>query len=552
MLPTHSGHVAVTGGRGARGEHDATAREQPHDMGPPFIARLRKAIGMSQCRDAIQWLDDGITLAIHEENFRACALGGVLFRTTKMASFVRNLNKHGFRKVTLHTTADEDGISDTDWAFYRHINFVRNDPGRKMQCRIVLPLRARGGRLSPFVSHHQRHHDKFDDAASSDDDERRAEAVLPLDNHDSDAEDDDAPHKHKHARRRTQQQRDSDQGSNNGSNDRQSAKASHTGPDHDHAMPPPLMPIADVVTMTAGGPDTQASPQTAFADHNIVWAAPTRGQHQAAPPAAHTSSSNAYQAKRSARDTASLLLVDASDEQLADECARRLAHRMPLQQAGPRQAAAHKALQGHEQMLRGGAVSVTSALPDLGLASGYTPNSSTAMRNVAASLHEVPVLSAAQPFASYMPLLPFPSMAWGQQGFSGTSKGEARDDRAATPFFPTTSSVPHMGLSMYAPSLMPFATMPGMFMTRDQQGQALSAFNMQPSSRSAAVVDIAPAAGTRPSARRDRHEGLGSLGEPQTCSCARGMLDVTLMMSLILTVTCFSTGVVLRFSFSCL
>ncbi len=85
---------------------------------------------------------------------------GVIFKTCKFASFVRNLNKHGFRK----TNADGNHIhkcfpvdkaekhSSGSWVYFKHPYYRQFDQGYVHQSRIIVvpPLRMFAPPLIPL------------------------------------------------------------------------------------------------------------------------------------------------------------------------------------------------------------------------------------------------------------------------------------------------------------------------------------------------------------------------------------------------------------------
>ena len=159
---------------------DLSAPRLPPDMrrfgpGPPFVVRLRKALCEPALQDCIAWRKGGTVVAIHEPRFCRQALGGRLFRTTKMASFVRNLNKHSFHKllsfgagkssarVDPHAPTDAPASTDpsaakgiaaepqaatvSPWLFFMNPLFVEDDPCFELQVQIAQPGVRMEGRL---------------------------------------------------------------------------------------------------------------------------------------------------------------------------------------------------------------------------------------------------------------------------------------------------------------------------------------------------------------------------------------------------------------------
>ena len=149
------------------GTGDLSAPRLPLDMhrfgpGPPFVARLRKALCEPSLQDCIAWRKGGTVVAIHEPRFCQQVLGGRLFRTSKMASFVRNLNKHRFHKLLSFDVAKasphtgliarggtaasvdpiaEDGVASTmtPWLFFMNPLFVETDPCFALQVQMLQP-----------------------------------------------------------------------------------------------------------------------------------------------------------------------------------------------------------------------------------------------------------------------------------------------------------------------------------------------------------------------------------------------------------------------------
>jgi hypothetical protein len=95
-------------------------------------------ISSPQFHDSIRWLSDGRTFAIHVQRFQQNVLGTV-FRTRKYVSFIRNLNKHGFSKVTLNFgPTSEYHNTGPAWNFFSHACFIENDPNFTEQTKITV------------------------------------------------------------------------------------------------------------------------------------------------------------------------------------------------------------------------------------------------------------------------------------------------------------------------------------------------------------------------------------------------------------------------------
>ena len=115
----------------------------------------------------IDWFDEDI-IKIHQANFRNALLSDNRFNTTHFETFIRNLNKHGFKKVIpesvkpslhvlplkksmikngivsqgktgRHNNSVNQYVPPATWIYFQNPLFVRNDPAFILQRQIADP-----------------------------------------------------------------------------------------------------------------------------------------------------------------------------------------------------------------------------------------------------------------------------------------------------------------------------------------------------------------------------------------------------------------------------
>lgn len=94
----------------------------------PFISKLKALLGDERFRRAIKWCENGSAIVISDgETFKKLVLDQneemKMFKTRNFASFVRQLNLYGFKKVPVNGKADPSKNMK-----FEHQNFKRDQP----------------------------------------------------------------------------------------------------------------------------------------------------------------------------------------------------------------------------------------------------------------------------------------------------------------------------------------------------------------------------------------------------------------------------------------
>ena len=93
----------------------------------PFVAKLRLLLQQQKYNTAIRWSQDGRSLVISDiETFKDQVLetDDEMFKTKNFASFVRQLNLYGFRKLQINNTKGDPTVD----MHFEHPNFRRDRP----------------------------------------------------------------------------------------------------------------------------------------------------------------------------------------------------------------------------------------------------------------------------------------------------------------------------------------------------------------------------------------------------------------------------------------
>uniref|UniRef100_A0A023GNX6 Putative heat shock factor 1 n=1 Tax=Amblyomma triste TaxID=251400 RepID=A0A023GNX6_AMBTT len=89
---------------------------------PAFLVKLWKLVEDEKCNDLISWSSNGQSFIIHNQTQFAKELLPLYFKHNNMASFIRQLNMYGFRKVA---NIDQGLRSDREGIEFFHNFFVR-------------------------------------------------------------------------------------------------------------------------------------------------------------------------------------------------------------------------------------------------------------------------------------------------------------------------------------------------------------------------------------------------------------------------------------------
>ncbi|XP_065051315.1 heat shock factor protein 5-like [Rhopilema esculentum] len=93
----------------------------------PFVAKLRLLLQQQKYKNAIRWSPDGRSLVISDiETFKDQVLetDDEMFKTKNFASFVRQLNLYGFRKLQINNAKGDPTVD----MHFEHPNFRRDRP----------------------------------------------------------------------------------------------------------------------------------------------------------------------------------------------------------------------------------------------------------------------------------------------------------------------------------------------------------------------------------------------------------------------------------------
>lgn len=90
---------------------------------PAFLVKLWKLVEDEKCNDLISWSSNGQSFIIHNQTQFAKELLPLYFKHNNMASFIRQLNMYGFRKVA---NIDQGLRSDREEIEFFHNFFVRD------------------------------------------------------------------------------------------------------------------------------------------------------------------------------------------------------------------------------------------------------------------------------------------------------------------------------------------------------------------------------------------------------------------------------------------
>lgn len=93
----------------------------------PFVAKLRLLLQQQKYNNAIRWSQDGRSLVISDiETFKDHVLEteDEMFKTKNFASFVRQLNLYGFRKLQINNAKGDPTVD----MHFEHPNFRRDRP----------------------------------------------------------------------------------------------------------------------------------------------------------------------------------------------------------------------------------------------------------------------------------------------------------------------------------------------------------------------------------------------------------------------------------------
>lgn len=100
---------------------------------PAFIAKLWEMVNDKKYDYLIQWCNDGTSFVIKDQNKFCSELLPIYYKHNNMASFIRQLNKYGFRKVVpIDSASLKNDRNDLEFA---HAHFLRDYPALLWQIR---------------------------------------------------------------------------------------------------------------------------------------------------------------------------------------------------------------------------------------------------------------------------------------------------------------------------------------------------------------------------------------------------------------------------------
>uniref|UniRef100_H2ZEC6 HSF-type DNA-binding domain-containing protein n=1 Tax=Ciona savignyi TaxID=51511 RepID=H2ZEC6_CIOSA len=93
---------------------------------PTFLLKLLNLLQEPEYKDYVSWNEDGTAFTVHDQGNFAKHVLPVYFKHNKFASFVRQLNMYGFRKVTTVMHGGIASLHDTAIQFH-HPFFIRGE-----------------------------------------------------------------------------------------------------------------------------------------------------------------------------------------------------------------------------------------------------------------------------------------------------------------------------------------------------------------------------------------------------------------------------------------
>lgn len=114
---------------------------------PAFLVKLWKLVEDEKCNNLISWSSSGQSFIIHNQTQFAKELLPLYFKHNNMASFIRQLNMYGFRKVT---NIDQGLRSDREEIEFFHNFFIRGQECLLEFIKRKVPSgRGSGGAVAP-------------------------------------------------------------------------------------------------------------------------------------------------------------------------------------------------------------------------------------------------------------------------------------------------------------------------------------------------------------------------------------------------------------------
>lgn len=112
----------------------------------PFISKLKALLADERFRRAIKWCENGSAIVISDgETFKKLVLDQneemKMFKTRNFASFVRQLNLYGFKKVPVNGKADPSKNMK-----FEHQNFKRDHPEQMYKVHRTCPRKSKVNR----------------------------------------------------------------------------------------------------------------------------------------------------------------------------------------------------------------------------------------------------------------------------------------------------------------------------------------------------------------------------------------------------------------------
>ncbi|CAB9505231.1 HSF-type DNA-binding [Seminavis robusta] len=105
---------------------------------PSFPEKIMELLQKNMASNAIYWLPEGEAIAVDPDNFKDSTVISKQFRGNKLSSFVRSLNRWGFRRIFYHS------LPDKTLAFYHRL-FQKQTP------LLVKDMKMDGGEKEPAL-----------------------------------------------------------------------------------------------------------------------------------------------------------------------------------------------------------------------------------------------------------------------------------------------------------------------------------------------------------------------------------------------------------------
>ncbi|KAF6032467.1 HSF1 [Bugula neritina] len=104
---------------------DAQNQNRPSTSVPAFLKKLRNLIDDPKNEKLISWDESGLSFHLHDQTAFAREILPKYFKHNNLASFVRQLNMYGFKKIT---AIDQGSLNPKDGMEFENSDFTRDEP----------------------------------------------------------------------------------------------------------------------------------------------------------------------------------------------------------------------------------------------------------------------------------------------------------------------------------------------------------------------------------------------------------------------------------------